>query len=427
MNIMEKKLFACGVVLLLCILPLQAMQDGEQPKKKKRLSRTMGRRSQNLKTEVEAGAPHNVESDPTPTKKSHFQKRSKSQLKLNLGTIQGGEPYSQSDSCLTDKTKKEPFTPRITYKEVEEYNRKQGWTTIRDSRSQTDEMLRAFENGDDRALRKIVEPVDFNRKIDEFGNRIIHGLICQNKYQILQALLGQPHIDVNIANDSGNTALHVAAMHGYQECLDLLLAHHSIQLGSRNRSGDTPLHLACRYFQIPAIHSLLDAMRDKDENYINSKNDVGEVALHAAVSAGCREGVLGLIKEKRCDRNRANDFGNTPLHFAAHYFYTVDDYSIECLAILLLDLKVCIAQENNEGEVCFFEFDKAFEMAQSNNNDALIEALVSKKNRVEQLLAFRKVLRTCSTIEVEQQKKEQALEIIFANPFHFDLSLITAQ
>ncbi|XP_069948336.1 serine/threonine-protein phosphatase 6 regulatory ankyrin repeat subunit B-like [Cherax quadricarinatus] len=93
--------------------------------------------------------------------------------------------------------------------------------------------------------------------------------------------------DANLPKDDGQTPLHLAAYHGNLKTLQLLLEDDSAKPFLQSKTGETPLHLACSSCRVEAAKMLIDHVlkksgKDAVAKMVNSKNNLGETALHYA-------------------------------------------------------------------------------------------------------------------------------------------------
>lgn len=354
---------------------------------------------------------------------------------LNLHLLQPAS--SSSPSVPPKKTRKEPSA----LDHVRQYNEDNGWNSFRVVRqSLTTEMISAARGLDFEAVERIIRPLDVNRIIDsanEQGNRLIHCLAVNSSLKhYLQTLFEHNNLEVNAENTSGDTALHIASEGNNASAIELLLNHQHIQCNAKNNEGDSPLHIACREghseaFNLLFAHNDVDVncvnkygetplhiacrankakivkrLLQRDDVLVNVQNSEGSTPLHVAVAQGASKIILILIKLNypRINLNLKNLYGNTPLHFAAHYYFDDQNkgsYDFSCLGYLLLDLRVDMSQENNEGLRWHKLLTNAMEKAQV---DKELQTLLDQKNeQVRTALEGRNSLRSLSSKEAVAQ------------------------
>lgn len=328
---------------------------------------------------------------------------------------------------------------------VRRYNEDNGWNSFRVVRqSLTTEMIDAARGLDFDMVQRIITPVDVNRIIDpanEQGNRLIHCLAVNSSLiQYLQTLFEHNNLEVNAGNASGDTALHIASEANNTAAMECLLRHQNIQCNAKNNVGDSPLHIACREGHLEAFN-LLSAHDGVDVNCVNNygetplhiacraqkakivkklvqrddvlvdiQNNEGDSPLHVAVAQGASRIISILMKlhYPRINLNLKNAYGNTPLHFAAHYYFDHQNkgrYDFSCLGYLLLDLRVDTSTENNEGLRWHKLVTNAMEKAQL---DKKLQTLLDHKNeQVRTALEGRNSLRSLPNQEAVAQAQEE--------------------
>ncbi len=146
-------------------------------------------------------------------------------------------------------------------------------------------------------------------------------IAAKNNDVILLKLLLDAGADKDKADKYGLTPLHYAARSGYSECVKLLIKAGANVNYAPGREKVTPLHSALRDNQIECVKLLLAAGADK-----NKADLYGNTPLHWA---GGHEECMNLLLEAGADMNKSNIDGNTPLFECAY-----EDIS-EGLTILL--------------------------------------------------------------------------------------------
>ncbi len=111
----------------------------------------------------------------------------------------------------------------------------------------------------------------------------------------------------------GSTPLHWAAMVGRIKMGKLLLKYHANR-NARDRDGNTPLHWAAYFRQTEFGKFLLDRGAN-----IRALNRRGITALHMAAVSGSADFARMLFERGRIDPNAQDEFGNSPLHYAAYH------------------------------------------------------------------------------------------------------------
>nr|POF21210.1 ankyrin repeat-containing protein itn1 [Quercus suber] len=212
------------------------------------------------------------------------------------------------------------------------------------------------------------------------GNTILHAAAKSGKVQIMEIVLNSlsPHSPLYTTNFKGNTALHIAASLG-DFYLSLLLITRAIYQGAevkrlllraKNVEQDTALHLAVKHGHYDIVVLLIT----EDPGLTLITNDAGESPLFLAVDRGFFEIALRILEIQECSdegRNnmnvlhaavmcveiyfvrkmldkfpnaimKANDFGWTPLHYAAYFG------SLEVVKLFLENDNTSLAYERDK-------------------------------------------------------------------------------
>jgi ankyrin repeat protein len=125
----------------------------------------------------------------------------------------------------------------------------------------------------------------------------------------------------NIANAQSTTIEKInlqlvdAAAYGNLKKVKFLIEEDGVDINSRDDLGDTALHQSAKGGNIRIIKYLVEKKAD-----LNIKNNDGKSPLHYAVSEANFEAVKYLV-ENGADINTQNKFGNTPLHNATFSGY----------------------------------------------------------------------------------------------------------
>ncbi|KAK7825023.1 ankyrin repeat-containing protein [Quercus suber] len=200
------------------------------------------------------------------------------------------------------------------------------------------------------------------------GNCILHVAAKSGQAQIMKSVLDSlyPHSPLHATNFKGNTALHIAASLGYLYMSELLITRAIDQeaevkrllLKAQNEEKNTALHLAVKH----GHNDIVDLLIRKEPGLTSITNKAGESPLFQAVDRGFFEIALRILDISECSdegRNKMNvlhaavirveiseyisstmsprhfvrkmldkfpnaimkadDFGWTPLHYAAYF------------------------------------------------------------------------------------------------------------
>ena len=98
------------------------------------------------------------------------------------------------------------------------------------------------------------QKADLNARDTVFGMTRIMWAATRNCWNLLDAWLSEPAVDVNAVDDFGNTALHYASGNGCVMTVALLLRDPRVISGKRNNDGRSPLALARRRNQQEVIN-----------------------------------------------------------------------------------------------------------------------------------------------------------------------------
>jgi len=119
--------------------------------------------------------------------------------------------------------------------------------------------------------------------------------------------------DVTKGNRHNYTPLHMACSYGRTDLVRLLLATDKVDVNKAQNGGYTPLYYAAHRGSVPLVKLLLK--RGAKPN-AKTGNKYYPTILHAAVRRGHADVVTLLLAEK-VDVDVPNNYGDTPLHFAA--------------------------------------------------------------------------------------------------------------
>lgn len=128
--------------------------------------------------------------------------------------------------------------------------------------------------------------------------------------EVIRALLAAG-ANVAAADKSGDTALTLAAWRGSGDVVDLLLAYKSPLPSGRKAAATLDSAVA------KGLSFLFTVMAGDDVDYARDLG-FGRTYLHSAAEGGSVD-ILEALAERKLDPLKADDFGWTPLHFAADY------------------------------------------------------------------------------------------------------------
>ena len=136
-----------------------------------------------------------------------------------------------------------------------------------------------------------------------------HGLtlaLKESSFNVAQALVGAPKINLDHLNTSGESPLMLAALKGEARLAETMV----LQGADVNKTGWTPLHYAASNGHVAIIKLLLE-----NHAYIDAESPNGTTPLMMASLYGSVEAVKLLIEEG-ADASLKNEKGLTALEFA---------------------------------------------------------------------------------------------------------------
>ena len=163
----------------------------------------------------------------------------------------------------------------------------------------------------------------------------------------VQAAL-QSGVDVNSTDEDGQTGLMRSLLNRRTGVASLLLEQEGIDINISDNREITALHIAARYDQNSECLAMLLARTTS----VNQRECDGRTPLRVAVRNNALRCVQLLLSDERTDPNIKDDYGNSPLHYAAE-----NDQNSECLAKMLLARTTSVNQRNS----CRIEFYSVFE------------------------------------------------------------------
>ncbi|KAL9095584.1 MAG: hypothetical protein Q9165_002016 [Trypethelium subeluteriae] len=159
---------------------------------------------------------------------------------------------------------------------------------------------------------------------DDHGRTPLHLAAWCDRRAVLLELLCDANVDKNVQDEDGNTPLHYSTAQGQLESVKLLYEHNDIKVDAKNGHGQTALHLAACSGDASIMHLLSKPRSASDGEHahlitevINSRDQVGNTPLHAAVAHHKVEATECLLQHPDVDINCQNSHGETALHVAA--------------------------------------------------------------------------------------------------------------
>ena len=176
---------------------------------------------------------------------------------------------------------------------------------------------------------------------NKFGNRVIHYLARNNRFEHLQVLLNAANekkikVDVNATTAVGDTAANLAALEGASEALGLLTIVGKVDVNIVNAQKQSPLHVACFFGQPQGGKRETPITQEQAQRYlecidllllrgseVNARDEFGSTPVHCLVSVDIPEelktNALKLLIEHGADLTiKANNL-NTPVAMAKGY------------------------------------------------------------------------------------------------------------
>ncbi|XP_064110745.1 serine/threonine-protein phosphatase 6 regulatory ankyrin repeat subunit C-like isoform X2 [Macrobrachium nipponense] len=138
--------------------------------------------------------------------------------------------------------------------------------------------------------------------------------------------------DVNLPKEDGQTPLHLASFNGNLKTLNLLLEDEKAAPLIQSKDGETALHLACSACRVDVVRTLIDHVmakggKAKVVKFINTKNNLGETALHmtaglnkskAKIKAGDDQEIANILLSNGAELLvHTNKTHETPIHYAS--------------------------------------------------------------------------------------------------------------
>ena len=181
------------------------------------------------------------------------------------------------------------------------------------------ERISNYVLGEDRLMSRIVS---------DFLN--IHTYAAKGNKDKLEHLISNPHLCINIQEETGMTLLNFAASKGHIQCVKLLIKF-GAEVDFPELDGWTPLHCAVLDGYVECVKLLLNQGANVD-----TPNQERWTPLNTAVRSHQIECVRLLLKHG-ADVDIPNKYGQTPLMIAANILAEnrSDNDFLECLTLLL--------------------------------------------------------------------------------------------
>ncbi len=174
--------------------------------------------------------------------------------------------------------------------------------------------------------------------INLVNNSGTHPLIISldenNSEEFILLLLSHPNIKVNYEDKDGLTVLMKLVLRQYSKAIGEVLKHSNLKINEKDKDGWTALMYACKIGNIDIVRNLLNYSSIN----INEGNNSGYTALFRATEYNHLEVVKELLKHSDIDINKKDKDGWTALMLAS--FTGLDDIVNELVKYPKIDLDI---------------------------------------------------------------------------------------
>ncbi len=168
------------------------------------------------------------------------------------------------------------------------------------------DFFNAVNRGDGRSVKTLIERGVDPNQVDDKGQTALLLALRDDSPRVVEALLAQPKVALDIANDNGETALMIAALKGRLDAMKALLDRGA----SVNRAGWSPLHYAASGPEPRAVAMLLDRGADIEALSPNRTTPLMMAARYGALDSA------DLLLARGASLKSRNDLGLGAVDFA---------------------------------------------------------------------------------------------------------------
>ncbi|KAK6254840.1 hypothetical protein SCA6_016145 [Theobroma cacao] len=177
----------------------------------------------------------------------------------------------------------------------------------------------AAKRGYNRLVTLIFDKCEFANHDGPCGRTALHAAVMDHnitEHRGLENGIEPAKQMLRMTDNEKNTALHKAVRYGHVEVVHALIQEDPDFSYSVNKSGETPLYIAARRGYDRLVRMILDRCESS-----NHDGPCGRTALHAAVMSFDIKSTGEILKKRKNLRKAADENGQTPLHYAAHFGY----------------------------------------------------------------------------------------------------------